>query len=52
MKGKTNFINASEYNNQKEIILAHIRRYGNISTLEGYNKYKIMRVGVALLGDP
>lgn len=45
MKGKTNFINASDYKNQKEIILAHIKQYGNISTLEGYNKYKIMRVG-------
>ena len=32
-------------NIKKEIILAHIKEYGNISTLEGYNKYKIMRVG-------
>lgn len=39
------YINASDYKNQKEIILAHIKEYGNISTLEGYNKYKIMRVG-------
>lgn len=38
-------IKAEEYKNQKEIILAHIKEYGNISTLEGYNKYKIMRVG-------
>lgn len=38
-------INLSEYKNQKEIILAHIKENGNISTLEGYNKYKIMRVG-------
>ena len=37
-------INANNYNNQKEIILAHIKKYGDISTLEGYNKYKIMRV--------
>lgn len=39
------YINAEDYKNQKEIILAHIKEYGNISTLEGYNKYKIMRVG-------
>ena len=39
------YINPSEYRNQREIILAHIKKYGNISTLEGYNKYKIMRVG-------
>ena len=39
------YINADDYKNQKEIILAHIKKYGNISTLEGYNKYKIMRVG-------
>lgn len=38
-------INLSEYKNQKEIILAHIKENGNISTLEGYNKYQIMRVG-------
>lgn len=38
-------INASDYKNQKEIILAHIKEHGNISTLEGYEKYKIMRVG-------
>lgn len=38
-------INAENYKNQKEIILAHIKEYGNISTLEGYEKYKIMRVG-------
>lgn len=38
-------IKAEKYKNQKEIILAHIKEYGNISTLEGYNKYKIMRVG-------
>lgn len=38
-------IKAEEYKNQKEIILAHIKEYGTISTLEGYNKYKIMRVG-------
>jgi hypothetical protein len=37
-------IKAEEYKNQKEIILAHIKEYGNISTLEGYEKYKIMRV--------
>ena len=37
-------VNLSEYKNQKELILAHIKEYGNISTLEGYNKYKIMRV--------
>ena len=37
-------IKAEEYKNQKEIILAHIKEYGNISKLEGYNKYKIMRV--------
>lgn len=30
-------INASDYKNQKEIILAHIKQYGNISTIEGYN---------------
>ena len=40
-----NYINATNYKNQKEIILAHIKEYGNISTLEGYEKYKIMRVG-------
>ena len=45
MKGKTNLINADCYKNQKEIILAHIKEYGNISTLEGYEKYQIMRVG-------
>ena len=39
------YINASDYKNQKEIILAHIKKYGEISTLEGYNKYQIMRVG-------
>ena len=39
------YINAEDYKNQKEIILAHIKEYGNISTLEGYDKYKIMRVG-------
>lgn len=38
------YINADDYRNQKEIILAHIKEYGNISTLEGYNRYKIMRV--------
>lgn len=38
------YINAENYKNQKEVILAHIKEYGNISTLEGYNKYKIMRV--------
>ena len=38
-------IKSEEYKNQKEIILAHIKEYGNISTLEGYNKYQIMRVG-------
>lgn len=40
-----NFISAENYKNQKEIILEHIKQYGNISTLEGYEKYKIMRVG-------
>ena len=44
MKMKTNFININDYKNQKEIILAHIKQYNNISTLEGYEKYKIMRV--------
>jgi hypothetical protein len=39
------YINLDDYKNQKEIILAHIKEYGNISTIEGYNKYKIMRVG-------
>ena len=39
------FISIGNYKNQKEIILAHIKQYGNISTLEGYEKYKIMRVG-------
>ena len=34
MKGKNNFISTNEYKNQKEIILAHIKKYGNISTLE------------------
>lgn len=38
-------INKQDYKNQKEIILAHIKKYGNISTLEGYEKYKIMRIG-------
>ena len=38
-------INKQDYKNQKEILLAHIKKYGNISTLEGYEKYKIMRVG-------
>lgn len=38
-------INKSDYKNQKEIILAHIKKYGEISTLEGYDKYQIMRVG-------
>ena len=38
-------VNLSEYKNQKELILAHIKENGNISTLEGYNKYQIMRVG-------
>ena len=38
-------MNVSNYKNQKEIILAHIKEYGDISTLEGYEKYKIMRVG-------
>lgn len=27
-------INLSEYKNQKQIILEHIKQYGNISTLE------------------
>ena len=39
------YINPDDYKNQKEIILAHIKEYGNISTIEGYNKYKIMGVG-------
>ena len=39
------YINTQNYKNQKQIILEHIKQYGNISTLEGYNKYKIMRVG-------
>lgn len=38
-------ISIENYKNQKEIILGHIKQYGNISTLEGYEKYKIMRVG-------
>lgn len=38
-------ISIEDYKNQKEIILAHIKKYGNISTLEGYKKYQIMRVG-------
>lgn len=38
-------IDKSEYKNQKEIILAHLKEYGNITTIEGYDKYKIMRVG-------
>lgn len=38
-------INNCNYKNQKQIILEHIIKYGNISTLEGYDKYKIMRVG-------
>lgn len=38
-------INKQDYKNQKEIILTHIKEHGNISTLEGYEKYKIMRVG-------
>lgn len=38
-------INKSDYKNQKEIILAHIKKYGEISTLDGYDKYQIMRVG-------
>jgi len=38
-------INEIDYKNQKQIILEHIKQNGNISTLEGYNKYKIMRVG-------
>lgn len=38
-------ISKENYKNQKQIILEHIKKYGNISTLEGYNKYKIMRVG-------
>lgn len=29
-----NYINTNDYKNQKEIILAHIKEYGNISTLE------------------
>ncbi len=39
------FISTENYKNQKELILEHIKLYGNISTLEGYEKYKIMRVG-------
>lgn len=39
------YINFKEYSNQKQIILEHIKQNGNISTLEGYNYYKIMRVG-------
>lgn len=39
------YINAEDYKNQKEIILAHIKKYGEISTLDGYDKYQIMRVG-------
>lgn len=39
------YINIEDYKNQKEIILAHIKKYGEISTLEGYNKYQIMRIG-------
>ena len=38
-------INQEDYKNQKELILEHIKQYGNISTIEGYTKYKIMRVG-------
>lgn len=29
-----NYINAENYKNQKQIILEHIKQYGNISTLE------------------
>lgn len=40
-----NFINKEDYSNQKQIVLEHIKQYGNISTIEGYELYKIMRVG-------
>ena len=36
-------ISKENYKNQKQIILEHIKQYGNISTLEGYNKYKIIQ---------
>lgn len=39
------YINTNEYKNQTQIILEHLKKYGNISTIEGYNKYQIMRVG-------
>ncbi len=39
------YINNEDYKNQKAIILAHMKQYGNISTLEGYEIYQIMRVG-------
>lgn len=39
------YINTEDYSNQKQIILEHIKQYGNISTIEGYELYKIMRVG-------
>lgn len=29
-----NYINADDYRNQKQIILEHIKQFGNISTLE------------------
>lgn len=38
-------IDKNSYKNQKQIILEHIKQNGNITTLEGYEKYKIMRVG-------
>lgn len=40
-----NIIDNLDYKNQKEIILNHLKTYGDISTIEGYEKYKIMRVG-------
>lgn len=38
-------INIGDYQNQKQIILEHLKRNGTLTTLEGYEKYKIMRVG-------
>ncbi len=38
-------INSEDYRNQKQIILEHLKQYGDITTLDAYNKYKIVRLG-------
>lgn len=45
LKSETFEINQASYKTQTEQVLEHLQKYGSITTIEAFYKYKIVRLG-------